>query len=388
MFRVGFILGSIGWTGGENYYRNLFTAIHISPTCKVKPIAFLGMKTDASKFEQLAEVVRSPMFDRYSFMWWRGKLLQRYWKDYYLYRLLDANGICLLSHVGGLWKGCAIPSLEWIPDFQHLHFREYFGKKECDYRDAFYNRIVNRGSSVLLSSASARGDFKFYCAEPSYPTYILRFVSCIGLDEGNLLSSNELSLKYKIEKPWFYLPNQFWEHKNHITVVESLKLMKQSGHCPLVVATGDSDSFKNKDYFPSLMDCVSEYGLQSSFKVLGKIPYSDVAGLMRHSVAVINPSLFEGWSTTVEEAKSSGKTIVLSDIEVHKEQNPEHVFYFSSENPNDLAEKMQLALDEYDEKIDSLNQNIARKRQRERCEDFAQSYEDIVIGVLKQSAAL
>ena len=43
---------------------------------------------------------------------------------------------------------------------------------------------------------------------------------------------------------------------------------------------------------------------------------------MRQSVAVLQPSLFEGWSTTVEEAKSIGKTILLSDIPVHREQAP------------------------------------------------------------------
>ncbi len=38
------------------------------------------------------------------------------------------------------------------------------------------------------------------------------------------------------------------------------------------------------------------------------------------STALINPSQFEGWSTTVEEAKSLGVKMLLSDLEVHKEQ--------------------------------------------------------------------
>lgn len=44
--------------------------------------------------------------------------------------------------------------------------------------------------------------------------------------------------------------------------------------------------------------------------------------LMKHAIAIINPSLFEGGSTTVEEAKSLLKVIILSGIPVHREQNP------------------------------------------------------------------
>ena len=37
---------------------------------------------------------------------------------------------------------------------------------------------------------------------------------------------------------------------------------------------------------------------------LGKVPYSDLINLINQSKALINPSLFEGWSTSIEEAKN------------------------------------------------------------------------------------
>ena len=76
------------------------------------------------------------------------------------------------------------------------------------------------------------------------------------------------------------------------------------------------------------------------FRPLGIVPYLDLMSLMRHSVAVINPSRFEGWSTTVEEAKSMGKSILLSDISVHREQAPDRAAFFSPDNPQALADAM------------------------------------------------
>jgi len=73
-----------------------------------------------------------------------------------------------------------------------------------------------------------------------------------------------------------------------------------------VVCTGKF--FDRRDPAPTakLLATISRPGLREQFFLLGLVPHDDVYGLMRQSIAVINPSLFEGWSTSVEEAKSLG----------------------------------------------------------------------------------
>ena len=56
-----------------------------------------------------------------------------------------------------------------------------------------------------------------------------------------------------------------------------------------------------------------------------------------HDDALINPSRFEGWSTTVEEAKSFGVPMILSDIDVHREQTGGVARYFGTDDPEALA---------------------------------------------------
>jgi glycosyltransferase involved in cell wall biosynthesis len=58
---------------------------------------------------------------------------------------------------------------------------------------------------------------------------------------------------------------------------------------------------------------------------------------MRSCSALINPSTFEGWSTTVEEAKGLGTPMILSSLRVHKEQNS-HAIFFDADSPEQLAE--------------------------------------------------
>ena len=82
---------------------------------------------------------------------------------------------------------------------------------------------------------------------------------------------------------------------------------------------------------------IQEAGLERSFVLLGLIPHDHVLALMRASAALINPSKFEGWSTTVEEAKATGTPMILSSLAVHREQAEDKALYFDKDSPEQLA---------------------------------------------------
>jgi glycosyltransferase involved in cell wall biosynthesis len=61
---------------------------------------------------------------------------------------------------------------------------------------------------------------------------------------------------------------------------------------------------------------------------------------MRASSALLNPSLFEGWSTTVEEARALGVPLILSDLSVHREQAGNDACFFDRSSAASLAEAL------------------------------------------------
>jgi len=99
---------------------------------------------------------------------------------------------------------------------------------------------------------------------------------------------------------------------------------------------------------------------------------------MRHCVCLINPSLFEGWSTTVEEAKALGKHIILSDIPVHREQNPPRSDYFHAHDANALAQIMWRRWQEYAENHgNTADDPLLVEEHRQRRIMFSRSYHKI-----------
>ncbi len=388
MIRVGFLLSlDTSWQGGLNYFKSLFNSVYNLPNRQLDVVVFLGTKEThliPDGFPAI-DIVASSAFDRYSLLWCLRKFFQRlFHKDLILSFLVWRYKIDLISHFNEPVLMSYIPVISWIPDFQHLHLPHFFSEKELSRRNLVFQQQISHGNAILLSSEDALNDLNMFSPNHSTKTHVLKFTPSLP-NSSNLLGYSEIAERYKLDRPWFHLPNQFWAHKNHGVVLESLKLLKTQDVNVLVAATGSTSDYRNSEYFPSLMKRIHEYGLEDNFLILGILPYTDMIAILRHSVAVINPSLFEGWSTTVEEAKAIGKVIILSDIACHREQNPHRGFYFDAHNPSELANIMIDAINSYDESNEIEIQSQANEVARKNILLFGEKYQQIVLNTLIQS---
>ena len=211
---------------------------------------------------------------------------------------------------------------------------------------------------------------------------VLPFVATVP-SLGSLVSLEDLERRYGFRGRYYFLPNQFWAHKNHAVVLEALALLKAQGHNFLVLATGNTNDYRQPDHYAALTRRVAELGIGDMFRPLGLVPYQDIMSLLRWSVALINPSLFEGWSTTVEEAKSMGKTVILSDIPTHREQSPERGKYFSPKSPDQLAALLVSESHQFNDAEDQASVDAAALQLPGRRQAFARRYEDIVLELVK-----
>ena len=103
------------------------------------------------------------------------------------------------------------------------------------------------------------------------------------------------------------------------------------------------------------MDFAKKNRIDANILSLGFIPREDQLELMKNAIAVIQPSKFEGWGTVVEDAKTLGKQIILSDIPVHREQFGEHGFYFKPDDYMSLAEILTDFPENQKEIVDNKN---------------------------------
>jgi hypothetical protein len=127
------------------------------------------------------------------------------------------------------------------------------------------------------------------------------------------------------------------------------------------------------------MKRISEYNIRDQFIFVGLIPHDHLYSLIRQSKCVLNPSLFEGWSTTVEESKSVGKRMILSNLPVHLEQAPPESIYFKSDDAQDLAGSIKEAWLNFDSGPDLILEREARQKLNGRMRSFGNTFIDICL---------
>ena len=226
--------------------------------------------------------------------------------------------------------------MAWVPDLQHRFLPQLFSRAARWKRELGFQAQIRAGRTIMTSSE----DTRLACVR-LYPVsagrvHAVRFAvrAPEAVDDA---AARAVADRYGLPERYFFMPNQFWVHKNHRLVVEALALLRARGETVTVVASGKQLDGRAPGHVPALLDLVRGRGVGVEFPMLGMIPYADLAPLMQASVALLNPSLFEGWSTTVEEARAAGVPMVLSDLEVHKEQAADQAVFFDRHSPAALA---------------------------------------------------
>nr|WP_249159038.1 glycosyltransferase family 1 protein [Bradyrhizobium jicamae] len=336
------------WAGGHNYQRNLFVVLSRYRPGAITPVLFAGTDDDPAEIAALAgipavEVVRSPVFDHAAAGLARVGGVARavaFGLDGPAVAEFKARRIDMVFESARFfgWR-LPFPAIAWFPDFQHRLLPQLFSKRAFWRREAGFRMQIASARHIMLSSESALGDFRRFYPGRSNGVSVVRFATeppsgLLTADPAEVIAHHGLPQRY------FYLPNQFWRHKNHQLVIDALDLLKRRGLDVVVAASGSTYDPREPDYFAALMSEVKTRGLDASFRHLGMIPIEHVYALLRTSLALINPSRCEGWSTTVEEAKSFGVPMILSEIDVHREQTGGAARYFGVDDANALAEHL------------------------------------------------
>lgn len=213
-----------------------------------------------------------------------------------------------------------LPLLYWCSDLQPLKRPDLISDDQLRaFREEVERRVVE-AAGVVLSSQDACRDFLALYPDMNGKVHVVRFCS-VPNSEWWACDPIAVAERYALPERFMIVCNQFTRHKNHMVLLEALRILKGRGNVGVhLVFTGGLHDYKGENYIDVLRNAIRDYGLQAQVSILGFISRSEQIALMRRSLAVVQPSMFEGWSTIVEDAKTLGKPLVLSNLSVHREQ--------------------------------------------------------------------
>ena len=226
--------------------------------------------------------------------------------------------------------------VSWWADLQEKYYPEFFSPVQRWGRSIRTKLILNNCDNLVVSSQAVQADFvRFYKLRAGLKLNIFHFVSVID-DMGNE-NIEDLRTKYDLPDNYFLVSNQFHKHKNHRVILLSLAKLKGMGIRKHIAFTGKFPAAEDSPYLNELHKIIEEKNLNDQVTMLGIISRSDQLQLMRYSQAVLQPSLFEGWSTVIEDAKSLQVPVVASNLKVNIEQLGKNGVYFDPQNSDELA---------------------------------------------------
>ncbi len=139
------------------------------------------------------------------------------------------------------------------------------------------------------------------------------------------------------EKFFLYVGNAY-PHKNLERLLEAWKKLQAPSSNNKLILVGGEDYF-----YKQLKEKVKQMGLADSVVFYGPASRGELNNLYKNTVALVFPSLMEGFGLPGLEAMANGCPVICSDIPVFREIYGEAALYFDPSDIIDMSDKINIA---------------------------------------------
>ncbi|MEN0012505.1 MAG: glycosyltransferase family 1 protein [Solirubrobacteraceae bacterium] len=233
-----------------------------------------------------------------------------------------------------------IPHVVTLHDVAHHAVPEFFSRGERAYRAVAYDRSARRADLVITISEHARGQIVDHLGID--PAKVVAIHHGIDLARFTPEATGDDTVLAGLDLPerFAYYPANMWPHKNHLRLVEAFAQVEdRSLHLVLTGQTYGRDA--------ELAAAVRAAGLTGRVHHLGYVPAAAVPALHRRALAMVFPSLFEGFGFPPLEAMACGCPVAASHAGSLAETLGDAAVLFDPLDPASIAAAVdRLATDE------------------------------------------
>ena len=233
--------------------------------------------------------------------------------------------------------GLKTPAVLTFLDMQQEFYPDFFSPTELKVRRESFRPSVAKAVRIMAISEHVK-----QCLVDKYGTNPNKIdVTYLGCGpEYRVIEEKgaavEVVAKYGLDLPFMLYPAATWPHKNHTTLLRSLKILKEDyGFDGQLVLTGVS-----KQSHADICHQIDLLNLKDDIKLLGYLPYEELPYLYNLARLLVFPSLFEGFGMPVVEAMACGCPVVCSNVTSLPEIVGDAGVLFNPNSAEDIAESV------------------------------------------------
>ena len=290
-------LGNRGWIGGLYYLKNIiFSCLQSEKICERFEIVVLTEPEHADIFECFRQGAGSGhTYAPGGTVDIRVIAEKNKWKlALYEMNLIWLHGVkyCYaleLNKTGRLFQRRGI---FWIPDFQHKTLPEFFSEEELRQKDANFLAMTSKANPLVLSSRDAQHDLERFFPGHKCRAKVVHFVSYIEPELRAVTPEMEEKVResFGLRRKYIYLPNQFWQHKNHIVAVRAIELLRGRGALADYdfVFTGNLEDYRNPEYIGRLKQIMEAPAVADCIRLLGFVKRTEQLCIMKNAEFIVD----------------------------------------------------------------------------------------------------
>ncbi|TYQ26988.1 glycosyltransferase family 4 protein [Pseudanabaena sp. UWO311] len=219
-----------------------------------------------------------------------------------IYKKLKAKILFSPIPEAPIWTECR--NLVVVHDFIPLRFPKQFSPLTY-YHRYYVPQVLNQSEHIICNSQSTAKDISSFCNIPTNKiTPIL-----LAYDSNHFYSVIEEKSNPFSPYPYFLYIGRHDPHKNVSRVISAFAKLKSHHEYQLLLAGSSDDR-----YTPELKKQVQELGVTHQVKFLEYVPYDDLPKIISGAIALVFPSLWEGFGLPVLEAMACGTPVITSNL--------------------------------------------------------------------------
>ena len=234
----------------------------------------------------------------------KGHFNRLVWTQFQLpkiYRELKSQLIFSPISEAPLWSQCR--SIVMVHDFIPLRFPKRFSPL-TPYHRYYVPQVLKQSEHLICNSQSTAQDIVKFCNIPANKiTPIL-----LAYDANHFRPIIEKDSQSRSLYPYFLYIGRHDPYKNISRVISAFANLKSSEY--QLWLSGPSD----KRYTPALKQQAQELGVADRVKFLDYVPYEDLPRIIGEAIALVFPSLWEGFGLPVLEAMACGTPVITSNL--------------------------------------------------------------------------
>ncbi|MGE5457649.1 MAG: glycosyltransferase family 4 protein [Methanococcaceae archaeon] len=280
-------------------------------------------------------------------------------------RILKKYNIDLIYFISPSWLSQATENFNYIFtmwDLCHrdfVEFPEVYAHREFERRENLYRKALPKAVKIIAESDLGRSNIitRYNIDEKRVLSLPMPPSNSVNISE-EVYNSNHINIKkkYGIDGEYIFYPAQFWPHKNHLYVLEGLKILDEKYNIKLNAVFSGSD-YGNLEF---LFKKVKELELEGRIYFIGFVANEEIPYLYKQALALVMPTYFGPTNIPPLEAFKLKCPVLYSDLPGLKEQVQDAALLLDLKEPQSLAENL-LKIMRNDPEVSKMVLNGANK---------------------------